>query len=122
MAASAAAFHEKRPILELALIDQLRTASLLNPQVSDAMTRFGDELQAALDLGDPALVEADLEWVGFLLSKRDISNDHMTPFLLNYRQAVEVALGLHCQPITAWFDAYTARRKEPNDQPQTPQL
>jgi MerR family transcriptional regulator, light-induced transcriptional regulator len=111
-AACSALFREKRPALELSLFSQLRTLGLLNQQISEAVTRFSDELQAALELGDPALVEADLAWVNFLLSRRDISTDHMTPFLRSYRQAAAETLGSESAPITAWLDVFMAKPKE----------
>ena len=71
-----------------------------------ANTFFTDDIQAALDLGDPRLPEIDLEWVKKLLSNRAQPAAQLLPYLGIYRQAVQLELGKQGEPITAWLDDY----------------
>ena len=66
---------------------------------------FGNELYAALRLGDPDYMEADLAWVRNMLSARQISPARLNPYLTAYRDALNEVIGSRSAAITNWLDA-----------------
>ncbi len=102
-------YQEKRPLIELDVYGMLQEADMPMEYLPDANAFFGNGLTAALELGDPALLEADIEWVKHLLTGRRIPADRLLPFLSVYSQAVEKELGTAGTPITDWIAAFIQR-------------
>ena len=67
---------------------------------------FAQELSAALELGNPGLIEPDFEWLKKLLADRKIPVDSLIPYLRTYRQAIEMEMGAAGSPITDWMTSY----------------
>jgi DNA-binding transcriptional MerR regulator len=99
-------FNQKRTGIELDLINQAKEAGLPFYLLNEANTYFGNALIAALSLGDPAFIRADLEWIKNMLAGRQIPSDRLFPFLTAYRNAVYKYLGEEGLPITAILDSY----------------
>jgi DNA-binding transcriptional MerR regulator len=102
-------YQEKRPLIEKALFEELQMADLPTEYVSEANYFFGNGLTAALELGDPAFLEADLEWVKRLLIGRRISSERLIPYLAIYSHALHKEIGRASIPITDWIHSYIAR-------------
>ena len=104
---AAAQFRARRAAFEARLAELLANwPGLSAADLHTANTFFTDDIQAALDLGDPRLPEIDLEWVKKLLSNRAQPAAQLLPYLGIYRQAVQLELGKQGEPITAWLDDY----------------
>jgi hypothetical protein len=95
-------YQEKRPLIEKALFEELQMADLPTEYVPEANYFFGNGLTAALELGDPAFLEADLEWVQRLLTGRRISSERLIPYLAIYSHALHIS-GMASIPITDWI-------------------
>jgi methanogenic corrinoid protein MtbC1 len=104
-------FREKRSLVEAALHAELIDRELLPDNVDEVSTLFGDELLAALTLGNPAYLEIDLDWVKKLLAGRKIHEDHLSPYLTAYSRALDQVLGEPAAPITDWLSAYLAQSR-----------
>lgn len=102
-------FRGKRPLIEMGLSAKLQKIGLPIDYIQEINLNFGNGLSAALDLGDPALLEADLDWVKKLLTGRRISTEGLTPYLSAYSQSIRGELGDSGAPITAWLDVYIAQ-------------
>ncbi len=96
-------------MIERELFDELRKLDLRTEYISQANFFFGDRLSAALELGDPAYLEADLDWVKRLLSRRHILVERLRPYLAAYRHAISKEMGAPSAPITDWIDNYMAQ-------------
>jgi hypothetical protein len=71
-------YLKKRPLIEIALLEKLRKDDLHIEHLNETNAYFGNGLSAALELGDPAFLESDLEWVKRLLAGRHMSADRLT--------------------------------------------
>ena len=110
----AAQLRETLASIEMAVSRRLRRTALKPQGIHDANTFFSPLLMAALELGDPALLEPDLEWVKGLLSGRRIEPGHLETYLAAYRRAVTSAMGPAGRPIADWIGSYLARRQAPS--------
>lgn len=106
--------REKHTLIEMALYESLQAAHLPTEHINVANLFFSSELTAALELGDPAYLEADLEWVKNLLTGHNISEDRLLPYLVAYGHAVRKVIGESSAPITHWIDSYTIRHEPTN--------
>lgn len=104
--AAARLFRDKRPIIEMALLDYKIEDTHQYENIKEVIKYFGDRLSAALELGDPALIEADLDWVTWLLSGRRIDARSLTRFLQAYKEAVQRVLGDQAGALTSWLMGY----------------
>ena len=105
-------YREKRIRIEMTLFEDLGKMDLPIEYMGEANTYFGNGLFAALELGDPAYLEADLEWVKRLLSGRQIPSEKLAPYLAAYSHAIGKELGQASAPITEWLNSYMARDEE----------
>jgi methanogenic corrinoid protein MtbC1 len=102
-------YQEKRPAIENRLYALLRTGELRVDYLAEANHFLGSELVAALELGDPALLDTDLEWVKHMLAGRRIPADQLKPYLAAYRQAIQAELGPVSAPVTDWMADFIQR-------------
>jgi len=102
-------YQEKRPLIEKALFEDHLKADLPTDYIPEANYFFGNELTAALELGDPAFLEADLDWVERLAAGRQISSGRVTSYLAIYSHALCKEIGKSSIPITDWISNYLAR-------------
>ena len=102
-------YQEKRPLIEKALFEELQKAALPIEYIPEANYFFGNGLTAALELGDPAFLEPDLEWVRRLLTCRRISSERLIPYLAAYSHALHEEIGEASIAITDWIHSYLAR-------------
>jgi DNA-binding transcriptional MerR regulator len=102
-------YREKRPFIELAVLEMLSMDGMHINYLHETNIYFGNALSAALDLGDPAFLQSDLEWVRGLLSGRQMSTDSLTPYLAAYSQSIQRELGQAGAPLTTWMNTYISR-------------
>ncbi len=102
-------YQEKRPLIEKALFEELQKVDLPTEYISEVNDFFGNALTAALVLGDPAFLEADLEWVKRLLTGRRISSERLILYLAIYSHALHREIGKASIPITDWIRSYMAQ-------------
>jgi MerR family transcriptional regulator, light-induced transcriptional regulator len=107
-------YREKRHLVESALMEILQEPGMPAELLGEANAFFASELSAALELGDPAFMEADLEWVKRLLASRQMPGELLIPYLAGYSRAVQQALGEAGAPITRWFDSYVSQNQPVN--------
>jgi len=107
-------YREKRPQIEMALFRKLPKDGLRIDHLEAANSHLGNGLSAALDLGDPAFLEGDLEWVKRLLLGRQIPVDQILTYLHAYNHSLQKELGENAVPITGWISSYLAQNGSPN--------
>jgi methanogenic corrinoid protein MtbC1 len=106
---AAAAFRSKQPLIEARLMGILEEQGLTGDNMLEVNTFFAAWLSSALELGDPGLLETDLEWVKNLLVDRRIPAERLNPYLAAYQQAVESEMGEAGKSITRWIVSYLAK-------------
>lgn len=102
-------YQEKRPRIEKALFEELQKTDLPTEHISEANYFFGTGLAAAFELGDPAFLEADLDWLQRLLAGRRISSEQLITYLTIYSRALHQEIGKASLPVTDWIRSYISR-------------
>lgn len=100
---AAAAYAEKRPMIERYIIDDLRSHNRTVDYLDTAHHFLGNTLQAALELGDVSYTSTDIRWLTNLLIERNVSIAVLPFFLSLYAQAVQEVLGEQGQPLYDWL-------------------
>lgn len=105
---TAAVFRIKRPRIEATVIEKMKKLALAHEAILLANEQFAEGLIAALELGDPAFMENDLEWVSDLLADRKIAGETLRGYLDVYRKAVDEEMGAAGARIRDWVSSYLA--------------
>jgi methanogenic corrinoid protein MtbC1 len=108
---AAEGLREKLSSIELTARKKLQRTDLVPEDMRRANEFFGPGLVAALELGDPAYLEPDLDWLKGLLSGRRLEPRHLETYLAAYRRGVNSEMGPAGRPITEWIGSYLARTK-----------
>ncbi len=102
-------WREKRPMIEMALNKHLEESGVPTQYLGEANYFFGNSLCAALELGDPAFLEPDLEWVKRLLTYRPSHIGSIADYLAAYHHAIDQTLGAEGAPINDWINTYRSQ-------------
>jgi hypothetical protein len=96
-------FGGNRTAIEADVLNTLAGVDIPLKYLKNANRDFGDNIIAALSLGDMGLLVANIEWIQGLLFNFHyrMPEDVMTPYLTAYRQAVDTHLD---GPINEWLD------------------
>lgn len=98
-------FMEHRSAIDMHVLQNMSQSGLPIDFLNEGNRFFGNELYAALQLGDPDYMEADLGWVKNMLSARQISPERLNPYLTAYRDALNEVIGTRSAAITNWLGA-----------------
>jgi len=98
-------FMEQRSAIDMHVLQNMSGSGLPVDFLNEGNRFFGNELYAALRLGDPDYMEADLEWVRNMLAARQISPERINPYLIAYRDALNEVIGTRSADVTSWLDA-----------------
>jgi len=104
-------FHQKRALIERGVLDQLNQDGLATDYLLEANNYFGSGLEAAIEFGNTAFLEADLNWVNKLLSDRRISTATLRPFMMAYAHSVRIHMGEAGAQIANWMDGYIKQNR-----------
>jgi len=102
----ATAYLARCPYIEARLIGMLRNVGMSDEYMAAVNAYFAQELSAALELGNPGLIETDFDWLKKLLEDRKIPADKLVPYLQAYLQAVDMEMGASGSRITDWITSY----------------
>jgi DNA-binding transcriptional MerR regulator len=106
--ALAGLFRQARPLIEHAMFGKLQIDGL---QVDEINSFFGSGLSAALDLGDIAFMESELDWIKGLLVSHQINLGELFSYLSDYGDYIRAELGPEGVLITDWLHHYVARNE-----------
>jgi DNA-binding transcriptional MerR regulator len=96
-------FLDNRVIIEAQILETLSGTEIPLNYLKNANRDLGDNIVAALTLGDMNLLAANIEWIQGLLVNFHyrMPEDAMTPYLAAYRQAADTYLE---GPVKDWLD------------------
>lgn len=106
---AALAFKESRVQIETALAGALQSSGHAMEFLDIANRFLGDNLVAALELGDIAYLSADIHWISNLLIDRKVSVSMLPVYLGMYAQAVHESMGDNGKEITDWLKLESAK-------------
>ena len=104
-------YRDKRPLIEIELLGNLQANNWYAEHIGEANTFFGNGLSAALELGDPAFLEADLEWVKRLLTGHQMPEERLHSYMAAYCRSVDKVMGDAGASITNWIGSYIAQNE-----------
>jgi methanogenic corrinoid protein MtbC1 len=105
-------FRQVRHLIELAVIEKLQNNGGQIEKIEAVNSFFGSKLTAALDLGDPALMDGELDWIKGLLTHQQIPGDRLLSYLAAYSQCIRAELSQNGSPIADWIDNYVTRNNQ----------
>jgi hypothetical protein len=97
------AFISKRMQIELALRETLEPLSIAPENLETGIHFLGDNITAALQLGDINHVSGEIDWVKFLLHAHERPEQELIEFLDAYTNAVDKHLNGSGRLIIEWL-------------------
>lgn len=96
------AFRDKRAAVEKSILAD-KTLKAIDPARLSGINRYiGEDIQAALELGDITLLELDLRWIRSLLNPEIILTNNLDTYLWAYRRALRHHLGSTGRLLSDW--------------------
>lgn len=97
--------ERRRVAVEAHVLDGLQGGELTPEHLALALEAMGDNLIAALALGDLGLLHGELQWLRGLLANYQVRQGTLDAFLRAYAEAVEAVLGPPADEIVRWLRA-----------------
>jgi hypothetical protein len=107
------AFISKRDQIELTVKESLEPLSIAPEDIKTGIHFLGENITAALQLGDMAYVSAEVEWLKVLLQSYEIPPQQLIHFMETYSQAVNKKINGQGKPIIEWFTAEIDKLRAP---------
>lgn len=97
-------FKEMEPVIAAELWSQFQHNGMQLQHLEAANRFLGQDIQAALILGDMNLLKHEIDWLTGLLGSHNISIEYLPKYLSLYKQAVDKNLDERGQPVKDWLD------------------
>jgi cobalamin-dependent methionine synthase I len=111
-AAAHQAFISKHAQIDLSVRGSLEPLSISPEDIETGLHFLGENIMAALQLGDMGHVSAEIDWLKGLLRLHGASEGQLAYFLQAYSNAVDKNINGQGSPILEWFET-EIRRLEP---------
>jgi methanogenic corrinoid protein MtbC1 len=103
-AASLKAFGAQRALIEASLKEQDGLKAPGTEYFPDAHRFMGDNILAALQLGNLTYLDAEMDWLKVLIRDHDLPESLLAGYLKAYSQAVDQHLAGRVPPLAQWFE------------------
>lgn len=97
------AYVSKRAQIELTFKQLLEPLSISPEDIKTGMYFLGENITAALQLGDMSHVSAEIDWLEGLLQAHGAPERQLVHFIQTYSQAVDKNINGQGKPIYEWF-------------------
>jgi MerR family transcriptional regulator, light-induced transcriptional regulator len=99
-------FKSHRQQIEVTLFQAISRSKFI-PKAIDTSTQFlGDNIIAALQLGDLSLIDGEIDWVKSLLKSNNIPEQALGMYMQLYANAVLQNIDGAGKPVTDWLNKY----------------
>ncbi|MFN8410781.1 MAG: MerR family transcriptional regulator [Anaerolineales bacterium] len=99
------AFTSKRIHIESTIKELVQPYVIYSEGMDTGIHFLGDNIVAALQLGDMENINQEMEWVKVLLQSHDRPSQELKYFMETYSQAVDKHINGRGEPIKAWLRA-----------------
>jgi hypothetical protein len=99
------AFVAKRAQIDLSVRESLEPLSISPEDIETGIHFLGENIMAALQLGDMGYVSAEIDWLKGLLWSHGRSEGQLAYFLQAYSKAVDKYMNGQGAPISQWFES-----------------
>ncbi|HEX2992355.1 MAG TPA: B12-binding domain-containing protein [Anaerolineales bacterium] len=106
------AFLLKRPQIEMDVKESLEKFPILPEDVQTGVHFLGQNITAALQLGDMSHVSAEVDWLKGLLQTHGSTDGQLIGFMQTYAQAVDQNMNGKGDPVTRWIASEVDKLKE----------
>ncbi|MBM3125653.1 MAG: hypothetical protein FJZ87_11390, partial [Chloroflexi bacterium] len=96
-------FTSRRAEIELTLRKHIQPLGLSPDSLMTGITHLGDNIAAALQLGDVNYVSGEMDWLKTLLQAHHRPSAELVHFMQSYLQAVDHHINSAGQPIQQWL-------------------
>jgi methanogenic corrinoid protein MtbC1 len=103
---TAALFRSKLFAIEAGVTQQLKNSGVTIEFFHEVNSFIASGLSAALEMGDPAFLKPDLEWVRQLIAARAIPVNRLEQYLNAYCRAINSEMDEAGLPISNWISSY----------------
>lgn len=103
------AYRLDRRLIESSLALRLSEAGLGAHELEIANLRFGNTLIAALDLGNVAYIEGDLDWIRTLFASQGAPAQSLSLYLTAFSQEIQERMGKTGAEVVDWLETYISR-------------
>jgi MerR family transcriptional regulator, light-induced transcriptional regulator len=97
------AYASKRPQIEVTLRQTLEPLSISPEEIRTSLYFLGENITAALQLGDMSHVSTEIDWLKGLLQSHGSPKGQLVRFMQTYSEAVAKTINGQGQPIYEWF-------------------
>jgi hypothetical protein len=101
------AFTSNREHIESTIKKSVKSLSIRPEDLNTGIQFLGDNIAAALQLGDMEYVTDEVEWLKVLLQSHRRPPQELADFMKNYSHAVDKHINGQGQPIKAWLNTQT---------------
>ena len=105
-------FLLKRPQIEMDVKESLEKFPILPEDVQTGVHFLGQNITAALQLGDMSHVSAEVDWLKGLLQTHGSTDGQLIGFMQTYAQAVDQNMNGKGDPVTRWIASEVDKLKE----------
>jgi len=106
------AYESKRTQIELTVKQSLEPLSISPENIKTGVHFLGENITAALQLGDMAYVSAEVDWLKALLQLHNNHPEQLVHFMDTYSHAVDNNINGQGKPIFEWFAAEMQKLKD----------
>lgn len=106
------AFLLKRPQIEMDVKKSLEKLPILPEDVQTGVHFLGQNITAALQLGDVSHVSAEVDWLKGLLQAHGSADGQLIGFMQSYAQAVDQNMNGKGDPVTRWLASEVDKLRE----------
>ena len=99
------AFVSKRAQIELTLKGWIEPLSIAPDNIQTGIFFLGENIAAALQLGDMSYVSGEVEWLKELLQFHEAQPEQLIHFMQAYSEAVNQNINGQGKPIFEWFES-----------------
>jgi len=104
-------YQSKRTHIELTVKQMLEPLSISTEDIKTGIHFLGENITAALQLGDMSYVSAEVDWLKALLHLHNSHPEQLVYFLDTYSNAVDKNINGQGKPIFEWFSAEVQKLK-----------
>jgi methanogenic corrinoid protein MtbC1 len=106
------AYVSRRPQIELTIRQTLEPLSISPEEIRTSIYFLGENITAALQLGDMTHVSNEIDWLKGLLQSHSSPEGQLVRFMQTYSEAVDRNINGQGQPIYEWFTNEIEKLKE----------
>jgi hypothetical protein len=108
-------FTSKRPDIEQTLRTFMHPLGVSSEDYQNGMHFLGDNIAAALQLGDIRYVSDEMNWIKFLLHAYSRPEEELIHFMDAYAKAIDKHINGSGRPILAWLREEAQKLKQKNN-------